>query len=70
MVDGRPEIVPEMAASEPELRQYVASVFARLIADEGFVNALPGLIIEGSPATRVPIVLDRLRKIAAMAAES
>ena len=70
VVDGRPEIVPEMAASEPELRQYVASVFARLIADEGFVNALPGLIIEGSPATRVPIVLDRLRKIAAMAAES
>jgi len=40
--------------------------FADLVADEGFLNALPGLIVEGSPAVRAPVVLERLRTIAAM----
>ncbi len=35
-----------------------------VLADEGFLNALPGLVMEGSPATRVPVVLQRLRSIA------
>ncbi len=35
------------------------------VADKGFLNALPGLIIEGSPAVRLPVVLQRLRTIAA-----
>lgn len=34
------------------------------MADEGFLNALPGLVLEGSPAVRTPIVLQRLRQIA------
>jgi predicted nucleotidyltransferase len=66
VVDGRPELVAEIARSEPALCSYVATVFGRLVADEGFIDALPGLIIEGSPATRLPIVLERLRSIAAM----
>ncbi|HEX9875666.1 MAG TPA: hypothetical protein VGC50_03310 [Gammaproteobacteria bacterium] len=66
VVDGRPEIVDEIAQAEPELRRYVGKVFAGLVADEGFLNALPGLIIEGSPAARAPVVLQRLRTIAAM----
>jgi len=66
VMDGRPEIVDEIAKAELQPRGYIAAVCARLVADEGFINALPGLIIEGSPATRVPIVLERLKKIAAM----
>ncbi len=66
VVDGRSEIVDEIAQAEPELRRYVAKLFAGLVADEGFLNALPGLIIEGSPAVRAPVVLQRLRAIAAM----
>ena len=66
IVDGRPELVAELGAAVPELRGYVAEVFARLMGDEGFLNALPGLIMEGSPAVRSPIVLERLRTIAAM----
>lgn len=66
VMDGRPEIVNELAQAEPGLRGYVAKVFARLVADEGFLNALPGLIVEGSPAARLPVVLERLRKIAAL----
>jgi len=66
VVDGRPEIVDEVAQAEPELRGYVAAVFARLNADEGFLGALPGLILEGSPAVRLPVVLQRVRTIAAL----
>ena len=66
VVDGRPEIVEEIAKAEAQLRSYVAAAFARLVADEGFLNALPGLIIEGSPAVRSPVVLQRLRAIAAL----
>jgi len=40
--------------------------FARLLGDEGFDNALPGLVIDGSPAVRTPVVRERLRAIAAM----
>ena len=66
VVDGRPELVEEFRQADRELRNYVASVFADLLADEGFLNAFPGLVIEGSPADRSPIVLARLCTIAQM----
>ena len=64
VVDGRPELLDEIAHSNLDLRSYVEGVIGRLMADEGFINALPGLILEGSPAVRLPIVIDRLSKIA------
>lgn len=64
VVDGRPTLVDEFEHEAIELREYVAGVFARLLADEGFINALPGMVIEGSPANRSPVVLQRLRVIA------
>lgn len=64
VVDGRPELVEELARAEPKVRTYVAGVFARLTSDEGFLNALPGLILQGSPAVRSPIVLQRLAAMA------
>jgi len=69
VVDGRREIVGEIADAHPEVRGYVAAVFDRLLSDEGFSNALPGLVTDGSPATRVPIVIDRLRAIISKARE-
>ena len=64
VIDGRPELVGELARSEPELRKFVASVVARLLQDDDFLNALPGLVLEGSPQGRANIVLERLREIA------
>ena len=64
VVDGRPALIDEFEHAEIELRDYVASVFARLLADEDFINALPGMVIEGSPADRSPVVLQRMRAIA------
>lgn len=70
VVDGRPELVEELMRADSELRGYVAGVIARLVAAEGFIDALPGLIIEGSPAVRSPVVLQRLRAIARIKEES
>lgn len=66
VVDGRPELAAEMVDADPALRRYVADVIRRLLADEGFVNALPGLVLEGSPAGRARLVVERLRAIAAL----
>jgi len=65
IVDGRPEIVDELAKADAELRGYVLGVFRRLLADEGFLNALPGLVMDGSPPLRVPALLERLRSLVA-----
>ena len=70
VVDGRPELIEEFGRADRELRNYVAGVVTRLLADQNFINALPGLVIEGSPADRSPIVLQRLRTIAQMKVNS
>lgn len=70
VVDGRPELVEEIGRTDNELRQYVADVFGHLLMNEGFLNALPGLVIEGSPADRSPVILQRLRAIANMNSNS
>jgi predicted nucleotidyltransferase len=67
VVDGRHEIVAEIAEADPGVRRYVAAIFERLLSDEGFLNALPGLVVGGSSAARVPVVIGRLRSIAATA---
>lgn len=64
VVDGRTELVEELRAADPELRAFVGATVAGLLADDGFLNALPGLVLEGSPAVRTPIVLQRLRQLA------
>lgn len=64
VVDGRPGLVDELRAADTDLRTFVGTTFADLLAEEGFRNALPGLVLEGSPAVRTPIVLLRLRQIA------
>lgn len=66
VVDGRPELAAELADAPPELRAFVSEVFSRLLDDEGFHNALPGLVIEGGPAARTPVVRSRLVAIAAL----
>lgn len=66
VVDGRAGLAAELEKAESDLRSFAAGTFARLLADEGFRNALPGLIVEGSPAVRTPVVLERLRAIAGL----
>ena len=62
IVDGREELVDEMAHAPAELRQAVAAIFTRLLASRDFANVLPGLIAEPE---RAGLVLDRLRNFTA-----
>ncbi|MCC8566205.1 MULTISPECIES: hypothetical protein [Xanthomonas] len=58
VVDGRAELVEELAVEHADLRQWVADVFAGLVDNPAFVNALPGMVAEPE---RASIVLQRLR---------
>lgn len=61
VVDGRAELVEELAAEHADLRRWVADVFEGLMDNPAFVNALPGLVAEPN---RARVVLQRLRTIA------
>lgn len=64
VIDGRADVVEELKVAESELRRFVGKTFAELLDDDDFLNALPGLVMDGSPAIRTPAVQARLRAIA------
>jgi hypothetical protein len=61
IVDGREELVWELADASAEVRHAVAQAFAGLLARPGFLDVLPGLIAEPE---RASIVAARLRAMA------
>lgn len=64
VVDGRPELVAEIALAAPELRQYLAAQCRALLAMPGFMNALPGMVFpDESLAERVKLLALRLEQI-------
>ncbi|HEY4079125.1 MAG TPA: hypothetical protein VGM81_00395 [Burkholderiaceae bacterium] len=60
IVDGREELAQEVAVAPAELRRAVATAFAALLANQSFVNVLPGLIAEPE---RAGLVVERLRAL-------
>jgi hypothetical protein len=68
VVDGRPEVVGEVAGAATDVREFLAARIAGLIERAGFVDAaLPGHLDRGDVA-RATIVESRLRQIAALSA--
>jgi hypothetical protein len=65
LVDGRSELIAEIAAAEPSVREYFASELQTLLDRQDFVDALPGFLLPdaGSQARRSQVVA-RLREIA------
>lgn len=64
VVDGRPELVAEVASAAPELRQYLAAQCRALLAMPGFMNALPGMVFpDESLAERVKLLALRFEQI-------
>jgi len=57
VIDGRAELVEELAMAPEDLRRMVANAFAALLDDPAFANALPGLVAEPG---RAGIVHERL----------
>jgi predicted nucleotidyltransferase len=65
VLDGRPELVTEIAASDADLRAYVVDEVDALLADEHFVDTLSWHFAgDAANQARVPKVIQRLRNIA------
>jgi predicted nucleotidyltransferase len=65
VIDGRAETVAEVRAQTPELQQYVRTEISRLLARQGFLDALPGYLLpDAASQSRVSIVLERLEELA------
>lgn len=58
IVDGRKELIDEMAAAPAELRQAVALAFQKLLSNPDFANVLPGLLAEPQ---RADLVMQRMK---------
>lgn len=64
VLDGRPELVSEVASATPELRQYLAAQCRVLLAMPGFMNVLPGMVFpDESLAGRVKLLALRFEHI-------
>jgi predicted nucleotidyltransferase len=64
IVDGREEIVDEIGTCEANLREYLRHETGVLVADEDFLDALPGhLMGDVASQARAELVRRRLRKM-------
>lgn len=68
LVDGRRELPEEVATAPETLRSFLAVAFRNLLANPLFLDALPGHL-PGDTASqqRLPLLMDRLRRISAAA---
>lgn len=64
VIEGRPEIVAECAVASADLQSYLQLELSQLMANEDFMQALPGHIIDGN---RLPVVRRRLQELAGLA---
>jgi hypothetical protein len=68
VVDGRRELLAELAQAPADVDAFVAGGIRDLLLDRAFVEALPGhLPGDSGSQARLPIVERRLREIAARA---
>jgi predicted nucleotidyltransferase len=65
VLDGRPEIVDELARADQKLREHLTMKFAALLRDNNFVAALPGhLPGDRASQAQVPLIMERLEAMA------
>ncbi len=64
VLDGRPEIVSEIASSPDDLKNYLSMTFRTLLANREFLDALPGhLLPDRASQARLPQLMKCLRLI-------
>ncbi|MBI5899943.1 MAG: hypothetical protein HZB40_12020 [Rhodocyclales bacterium] len=68
IIDGRTELLDEIAGETPDLRSYLGQRCAALLATPDFDNYLPGLLAQDETlAQRVTMATSRLQSIVAFA---
>ena len=66
VIDGRPELVDEVAICEAALRTYLADEIGSLLRNAAFLEALPGHLPGNETGqARLPIIRERLRLLTA-----
>jgi hypothetical protein len=69
VVDGRPEIVDDVAAADDQVRTYIASEVRALLDNPDFVEAVPGFLLpDPASQARRRILEDRLSALSRLAA--
>jgi predicted nucleotidyltransferase len=64
VIDGRPEVVEEVAQEGPALRQYLSAQFSELLADRDFHEALPGYLLpDEASQLRVGLIMQRMERL-------
>ncbi len=64
VVDGREQLLDELADAPMELRKYLGQAATELLANVRFLDALPGYVPGDSISQRrIPIILERLGKM-------
>ena len=67
VIDGRTQLLEELAEAPVNLRQYLGETTGKLISNERFLDALPGYVPgDAISQRRVSIILERLKTIAAL----
>lgn len=67
VVDGRETLGAEVRDAGVELSAYVRREIAQMLANSGFIDALPGFLLpDPSSQSRIGIVLERLRGLASI----
>jgi hypothetical protein len=71
LLDAREELAEEILASDMDLKSYLSECFDRLLRDDRFLEALPGIMPgDVSSQARIPIVLSRIEAIVNQIKES
>jgi hypothetical protein len=67
VVDGRPELISEIASATPEVRTFIASEISTLLDNQDFIDALSGFLLpDAASQARRPLLQERLGAIAAL----
>jgi hypothetical protein len=60
VIEGRDTLLQEIAESPQELRRYLAEAAKMLLAEPGFLDVLPGFVLDNE---RVPLIQERLAEL-------
>ena len=67
VVEGREQLLEELPGAPTDLRNYLAEATGKLLGNERFLEALPGYVPgDLISQRRIPIIIERLRKMAAL----
>ena len=64
LINGRVEVIDEIRNSEPDLKDFIIKSFQSFLAEDAFLEALPGhLLPDQASQARRSIVLERMEQI-------